>query len=106
MNAGRLDHKIEILKNDKIRSELGNYTDNWSVFKIIWCEKNPALGNQYYAAQQNQSHGDIKFKTRYTLGIKKHMRIRDNEGLYDIIDVANPYTSNKELVIMCKEVIL
>ncbi len=70
----------------------------------LWASKEPLLGNEFFAAEQTQSKVEIKFRTRWIPGVKNEMRVRDNEGIYEILSAINVKNLNRELLMYCKKV--
>jgi SPP1 family predicted phage head-tail adaptor len=105
MNSGDLRHRIEIKKPSQAYDDLGQPLDKWILVKTIWAAISPAIGRNYYAAQQTQTEATVKINTRYCPDITRNMRVFHKGVAYDIIDVMDVNMLHEELVIYCKEVI-
>lgn len=105
MRADR-NHIIEILENQKIRNEFGQYEDNWVPIMELYASYEPIYGNQYFAAEQAQNGTTVKFEMEYVEGIRRDMRVRHNGKLYEInSDPINVKGRNITLIIYCKDVV-
>jgi len=69
----------------------------------ILASKEPLLGNEYYAAEANQSKVEIKFRTYYFDGVENDMIVRDSTGDYEILSAINVKSLNRELLMYCRK---
>lgn len=100
-------HKITILALQSGYDDEGEPINDWQPVQGltgIWASKEPLLGNEFFAAEQTQSKVEVKFRTRYTKGVKNEMRVQDSEGTYDILSAINVKGLNRELLMYCKKV--
>lgn len=110
MEAGKLRHKISILKlansNDPANlNEYGEPKGQWSIFASSRASKEPLLGNEYFRAEAIQSNVEVKFRTRYIPGVNNAMRIQHGNELYEILSAIDVESRNRELLIYAKKVI-
>ena len=104
MNPGDLRNRIQIKELTTARNEYNEPIEEWVLVKEVWAAINPALGRNYYAADQTQTDAKTKIVTRYHTGIKREMRIYYSDKIYDIIDIQDVKMRHEELVIYCSEV--
>lgn len=104
MNVGALRNKITIKKQTRETDEYGQRLDQWDIVKKVWAAIIPALGRNYYTADQTQTDAKTKIVTRYHPEITRDMRIFYGNRVYDIIDIQDVNMRHQELVIYCKEV--
>lgn len=98
-------NKIDILHRVKGYDDEGEPTDTWESYAPgVWASKEPLLGNEFFAAEQTQSKVEVKFRTRFIRGVKNEMRVRDDEGIYEILSAVNIKNLNRELLMYCKKV--
>jgi SPP1 family predicted phage head-tail adaptor len=105
MNPGILRHKIIITKPPTGYNGFGQPLTEWVIVRTVKAAINPAIGRNYYAADQTQTDAKIKINTRYYPDIKKNMRITHKDKVYDIIDAQDVEMRHEELVIYCNEVV-
>lgn len=105
-NPGMLRHKVTIKKRTTTTDGFGQPIDDWVIVATVKASIKPALGNNYYAAEQTQTDAKIKINMRYRTGIKRDMRIYHGDIIYEIIDAIDVDMRHEELVIYCKEVVL
>lgn len=104
MNSGDLRHRIQIKKLATIRNEFNEQIEEWNLVKKVWAAIIPALGRNYYAADQTQTDAKTKINTRYHPEITREMRIYYGNKVYEIIDIQDVETRHEELAIYCSEV--
>lgn len=87
-NPGELNHKITIIEDinrgQNITDDNGAPIENWQPWKSPWSCKKGLSGRVFYAAQAVNAETDVIFKIRYRKGLRKDMRIVDNEGTWRI----------------------
>lgn len=100
----KLRHKITIKKLSPGKDEFGADTQVWQPVKTIWSSKEPLLGREYFAAEAAQSLVEVKFRARFTKGIKNDMRVYHGSDVYDILSVIDVMGLRRELLIYVKRV--
>lgn len=106
MQAGRLNRRIIIHQNTPTRDANGGEVESWSVLAYRWASLEPINGREYFTAQQTASEVTHRVRIRYDYTVKTvtpKMRIVYGSRTFDIESVINPRESNKELVLMCRE---
>lgn len=98
--------KIDILKLTPGQNSYGEDTDEWLPItdKKIWASKDPILGNEYFTAMATQTKVDVKFRCHFMKGVLDEMKVRDDEGTYEILSAINVKSLNRELLMYCKKV--
>lgn len=77
---------------------------DWATFATVWGEVDPLKGREYIASKQAQAELTHRITIRYIPGIKPTMRIKWGERIFEIDGPPiNPYESNYEIQLMCKE---
>lgn len=104
MNPGQLRHRIQIIYQKDSVNEFGEPIKIPTVLRTIWAAISPAIGRNYYAAEQTQTDAKTKINTRYFSDIKRDMQIKYGDILYDIVDIQDVNMRHEELVIYCSEV--
>lgn len=104
MNPGRMNARINFLKQTEGKDKYGDPSDKWIVANGgIWASKEPILGNEFFAAFTTGNKVDVKFRSRFIPGITSDMRIMDGDETYEIIGPPiNVKSLNKELLCYCR----
>lgn len=104
--AGALRHRIEIHELVSEQDEdTGNFEETWPLFVNAWAEVRPATVREIQAAGGEVTKTSTTFRIRYIAGIKRSMRIRHGERLFNIEGVMEDPDSGREyLILPCSEV--
>jgi SPP1 family predicted phage head-tail adaptor len=104
--AGRLRHRIEIHDLDDTQNETtGNVEPAWSLFADAWADIRPVSAREFIAAGAEQTAIVVTVRIRKIAGIKRWMRIRHGERLYNVEGVLpDPDSGNEYLTLPCSEV--
>ena len=106
MNAGRLRHRIDIQQELTTQNAYGEPTQSWVTFASgLYCSIEPIRGKEYFSADMVQAEVSHRVRMRYMPGVHPKQRIKYCNRYLDIIDAINILEQNKELELMCKEVI-
>lgn len=104
-NPGKYRHKITFLKHVTGQDDYGEPIDSWEPFKIAWASKDPLLGNEFFSALSADTKVDVKFNSRYVVGITNDMRIQHGTEVYEILSAIDVKSLHKELLCYCRKVI-
>lgn len=106
LKAGDLRYPIKIVSLSTAKDSYGASTNDWSnVVRSCRASFDPLLGKEYFAAEEQQSQVEVKFRTRYSKGINNTMRILFYSDVYEILSAIDVGGQNKELLMYCKKVI-
>lgn len=106
INAGKYRHPITIQKRDLTQNSYGETTDNWVDVVKVRAGIYPISGAEFLNSYESHSEVSHKVHTRFVpVGITPDMRIMFNERVFRILSVINFQEVDKELQIMCKELI-
>lgn len=103
-----MNHRIEILNNQKAKNELEETIYQFLPFKKIWAAIIPQTGTlQKQVADTILTNVTHKIVIRYNAGkdITKDMRIKYKEHEFEIKYILNPYFKNETLEIFVQEVL-
>ncbi len=105
--AGALRHRIEIHELVNVKDEdTGISTATWPLFVDAWAEVRPSTATEFLAAGGEQTKVQFTVIIRYVAGIKRSMRIRHGERLYNIEGVLPDSDSGREFLrLPCSEVV-
>lgn len=104
--AGSLRHRIEIHELESAQDSDGNVQEQWLLFADAWADVRPASVREFVAAGAEQTKFVVSVRVRYIAGIKRSMRIRHGERLYNIEGVLpDPVSGREYLTLPCSEVV-
>ena len=101
--AQSLNRKITIEQPTEARDANGMVTQSWTTYYQPMARIAPAIGREYFQAQQVSASQSVKFQIRYSnlaSGITTKMRILYSGNYYDIQSVVNAYEKDREIVLM------
>jgi SPP1 family predicted phage head-tail adaptor len=104
-NAGSYRHPITFQKQTTEKNEFGEKVSTWVDFAQSRAGIYPVSGKDYFAAEQIHSDVTTKVHVRYMPGITADMRVKFGERIFKIVAVLNFQENNKELQLMCKEML-
>lgn len=105
MRSGELRNRITIQQKSVTRDTYGGETVTWTDVATVWAAVEPISGREYFSSQQIQAEVTTRIRIRHKTGITPVMRVSWGTRLYDIISVIEINERNREIHLMCKEVI-
>ena len=105
MNAGSLRHRITIQSVTETEDTFGGTTEVWGTHATVWASIEPLSGRELLQAQQVQAEVTHRVRCRYVSGVTSKMRVLYGARYFNIITPINPEERNRELALMCKELI-
>ncbi|WEG14002.1 phage head closure protein [Pullulanibacillus sp. KACC 23026] len=106
INAGKYRHPITIQKPDEQQLSSGEPSGNW--LDVISCRAGiyPISGSEFFnKADTVQGEVTHQILMRYYPGIQRNMRVEFGDRIFQITSVVNFQEMNKELQLMCKELL-
>ena len=105
IRAGRMRQRITLQTVTENRGVDGSITSSWADTATVWAVAEPLEGREYWAAQQVNAERTTKFRIRYRSGVVPKMRVSYDSRTFDIVSVVNVEERDRELVLMCEEVV-
>ncbi len=105
MRGGPLRHRITIEAPVESQGSDGSTLTTWETFAEAWASIEPLIGREYFAQQREQAAVSHKIRMRHRPGITHQMRVSWGARLFEIESVLNIGERNREIVLMCKEVV-
>ena len=106
MNAGILKRKIDIEVESTTQNSYGEPTQSWSAFLSgIYASVEPLVGKEFFSSDIVNATVTHKIRIRYIAGVHPKMRVKYGTRIFDIVASLNYMEINKELTLMCNEVI-
>ncbi|MDB4312004.1 phage head closure protein [bacterium] len=103
MRAGRLRHRLILQSKVVGRDSYGGAIITWTTQATVWGAIEPLSGNEYFAQDQIQSESKVRVVIRYHSTVDPEWRISHAGLYYDIQDVLNHDTRNRQITLMCKQ---
>ncbi|WP_158738629.1 phage head closure protein [Alteribacillus sp. YIM 98480] len=105
IRSGKLRQRILIQNEESVRQPGGTYETEWVTFLESWARVVPLSGTERYQAQQVQSKLSHRVEMRYREGVKPQMRVKYGDRIFEIEAVLNLNEMNREIHLMCSEVV-
>ncbi len=105
IRAGKLRHRVTIQQKSVTRNTFGEEVVTWQDVATVWAAIEPLRGREFFESQQINAEVTTQITIRYRDGIAPEMRIIYNSKIYDIQAAINTEERDKELILLCKEVI-
>ena len=103
MRAGRLRHRVTLLRPEISRDALGTPQTTWIDAGAVWAGVEPLRGREFHAARQEYSDVAVRVVIRYRAGIGADWRVDyDGRVLELVAPPINPDERNRELQLMCR----
>ena len=105
MIAGKLRHRIVIQSPTETVNSYGEREQSWSTFATVWGSIEPLKGSEFIAAQQTNAELSVRMRIRYLAAIKPKYRVSWNDRTFEINSIANIEERNREIELMCTEMV-
>lgn len=104
IDIGELNKKIEILKYNDAKDEIGQNVRKGYIEKKVWAKARMTGAAENIKNLKNEAESSMEFTIRYRKGIRKDMKIRYRGEIYNIESVENVEEADKFLIIRGKNV--
>ena len=98
-------HLLTIEQPTNTLNDFGETVQTWSTFATVFGAIQGIAGREYIIANQKSSEMDYRIFTEYTDNVKPTMRVKFGTRYFSILSVVNLDELNRELQLLCKEVI-
>lgn len=105
MQAGQLRHRITVQQRSQSADDSGQLIDSWSTLAILWARIRWLSGREYIAARQAQADVKVEITIRQRDDIHERMRVSWGSHIYDIEAILPDETNNRQLTMLCSEVV-
>lgn len=105
MQARRLKHKVVFQEQTEEKNSFGEVTNTWNDVLTCRVDIKTISGKETYLSNQNYSTLSHKIWCRYLSKINSKQRVKFGERIFKILAVLNVKEANKELEILCEEVV-
>ena len=101
--AGTLEQRVTIQQRVAGVNALGQATQSWADYAVVWSAAEPLRGREFFAAGQTQSEVTTRFIIRWRPGITSAMRVVWRGQPYDVLAVIEPAGQRQTLELMCSQ---
>jgi SPP1 family predicted phage head-tail adaptor len=105
MQAGRLRHQVTLETQSTILDTFGEESNAWTATATVWASIEPISGRERLLASGTQADITHRIRMRYRSGVAPRMRVTFGTRHFDIVSVANREERNRELELMCQELV-
>jgi len=105
LNAGELNHRITLEKNEPIKSSDGSPLENWVTVVSVWANYQAKSGREFFAAQRFNAEVNALFRIRYRTDLTVKMRVKYKNRYFEILFLNDTGKDQGELVLACREVV-
>jgi SPP1 family predicted phage head-tail adaptor len=103
MRAGRLRKRLVLQSKTEARDAYGGTVITWTDEATVWGAIEPLSGREYFSQQAVQAESKVRIVLRYYAGISTSWRVSHGGLFYNIEDVLNHDTRNRQITLMCRE---
>ena len=103
LNAGRLKHKVEIMKYEDTVDEYNRNAQELVTHATIWAEIKPMRGFEYLDYYREKNKVQTKITCRYRDDITEKMVVKFNGKLHEITAIIDIEDQHTALEIMVQE---
>lgn len=105
MRAGRLRHRVTIQSKTVTQNSYGEEVITWTDVDTVWASIEPLRGREFEELRRAGADLTTRIVMRYQAGIVPEMRATEGGHTYDILSVVNVEERDRELHLMCREVL-
>ncbi|MFA5866915.1 MAG: phage head closure protein [Actinomycetota bacterium] len=105
MRAGQLRHKIVIQQVLLSQDAYGASVETLSTFATVWTSIEPISGREYFDSAKLNAEITHRIRIRYTAGITPDMKVLFGSRTFDILSIIDREERNREMELMCAEVV-
>ena len=105
MRIGSQRNKIIIESAALSKDNFGAITRTYSTFATWWASISPITGREYVSDGKVNSEVTTRMRGRWISGILPAMRAKFGTRIFSIVAVINIDERNREIELLCKEVI-
>lgn len=87
------------------RNGFGEAVDVWSTYATVWAEITPMSGREYVLAKQRDADLTTRIRIRHRSDVLARHRVLFGARVFDIDAVLNVGERQRELQLMCREVL-
>ena len=105
MKAGQLRERVTIKSKSVAQNTYGEEVITWVDVATVWAAVEPLRGREFMEGKQITAEVSTKIRIRYRSGITPEMRAVFGSMVYDIQSIIHIEERERELHLMCQEII-
>lgn len=105
MRAGRLRHRITIQDKTVVQNGYGEEDITWADVDTVWAAIDPLRGREFLDGRMATAEITARITIRQRDGISPEQRVLHGSVVYDVLAIIHVETGQREMQLMCKEII-
>ena len=105
MKIGQLRHRVTIQEKSVAADGYGAEDITWGEVATVWGAVAPLSGREFLEGRNLENEVNTRIRIRYRSGLTPSMRVSWDSRVFDVEAVINRFEEDKEIWLMCKEVV-
>jgi SPP1 family predicted phage head-tail adaptor len=105
VRAGTLRHRVTIQEKNVTQNDYGEEVITWDEMDVLWAAVEPLSGREFLEAQRAGAEVTTRIRIRHQDGIVPEMRVVWGDHVYDIEAVIAIEERQREIHLMCREIL-
>lgn len=105
MRPGKLRHRVNLQEYSQTRDSYGAVTETWATYATIWASIEPLKARERMIAKQAAMTVTNQITIRFHKKVSARDRVQFGSRTYEVNEIINPEERNRELQLLCTEVI-
>lgn len=106
MKIGQLRHRVTIQQKTETADAYGGAGSiAWSDYITVWAAVAPLSGREFLEGRNLENEINYRIRIRYRSGLDPSMRVSWDSRIFDIEAVLNRFEENREIWLMCREIV-
>ena len=105
MRAGRLRQRVTIQDKSVTQNTYGEEVITWDDVDTVWAAVEPLRGREFLDGKQITAEVSTRIRIRHRSGITPEMRVEFGSIVYDIHSIIHIEEREREIHLMCQEII-
>jgi SPP1 family predicted phage head-tail adaptor len=96
---------VTIEEKSVVRDAIGGETITWSEYDVVWGSVEPLRGREFAEAERAGAEVTTRIVIRFRSGVVPEMRATEGGNTYDVLSVVNVEKRDREMELLCREVL-
>lgn len=105
VRAGRLRHRVTLQSATTSQDAYGAPVETWSDQATVWAAVEPLSGREFFTVQAERAELSHRIRIRHRADVTPSWRVSYDSRTFDIETVVNVMERDRELHLMCREVV-
>jgi len=106
MRAGDLRNRVTIQSKAVVQNSFGEEDITWTELATVWAAVEPLRGREFLDGRMVTAEITTRIRIRQRDGISPEMRVVFGAKIYDIIAVVHVEEREREIHLMCQEIVV